>query len=226
MEGIAISVKDSGIGITEDKIRERLFKAFSQMDSSTTRQYGGSGLGLAISKKLAILMGGDLTVDSEVGKGSTFTFQFVVSLPDVLPSAQAAHAQTREVTPVLVAKGECFIFDTWNISRQVFVEHFTSFGFTCKIVETIDQLCLLPQTATFAISELDEDSEEMSAKIKQTKARFKIAVCRLRSPNEVRTEPSIDAIVSRHIKRDSLRNIVDQLLKSGNTIQPTTRTIP
>jgi hypothetical protein len=223
LKGIAISVKDTGIGITEEKIKERLFKAFSQMDSSTTRQYGGSGLGLAISKKLAILMGGDLTVDSEVGKGSTFTFQFVVSLPDVLPSAQAAHPQTREDNPVLVSKGECFIFDTWTISRQVFVEHFTSFGFTCKLVETIDQL---PQTATFAISELDEDSEEMSAKIKQTKALFKIAVCRLRSPNEVRTEPGIDAIVSRHIKRDSLRNIVDQLLKSGNTIQPTTRTIP
>jgi hypothetical protein len=226
LKGIVISVKDTGIGITEEKIKERLFKAFSQMDSSTTRQYGGSGLGLAISKKLAILMGGNLTVESEIGKGSTFTFHFVVSLPDVLPSSQVAHAQTGEDKKVPVSQGECFIFDTWNISRQVFVEHFTSFGFTCKLVETIDQLCVLPETAKFAISELDEDSEVMSATIKKTNARFKIAICRLRSPNEVRTEPGIDAIVSRHIKRDSLRNIVDQLLKSGNTIQPTTRTIP
>jgi hypothetical protein len=125
-----------------------------------------------------------------------------------------------------VKNEECFIYDTWNISRQVFVEHFTSFGFTCKIVETLEALQSLPKSATVAVSELDGTAEEMSAMFKRAKSRFKIAICRLRSPNEVKTEPGIDAIVSRHIKRDSLRNIVDQLLKSGNTIQPTARQIP
>lgn len=181
-------------------------------------------MGLAISKKLAILMGGDLTVESKVGKGSNFTFSFVVSLPEISPSDQTA--QTSENKTILVSKEDCVIYDSWNISRQVFLEHFASFGFACKLAESIDDLFKLPQTATFAVSELDDGDEEMSTKIKRTKARFKIAICRLRSPNEVRTEPGIDAIVSRHVKRDSLRNIVDQLLKSGNTIQPTTRQIP
>jgi signal transduction histidine kinase/CheY-like chemotaxis protein len=76
-------VSDTGIGMTPEQM-SRLFQAFSQADASTTRKYGGTGLGLAISHKFCEMMGGDLTVQSELGKGSTFT----VTLPaDVQPSA-------------------------------------------------------------------------------------------------------------------------------------------
>lgn len=77
---IKLSVEDTGIGIPPEKF-DKLFKAFSQVDSSTTRHYGGTGLGLAISKKLIELMQGEVGVDSQKGAGSTFWFIMTFKKP-------------------------------------------------------------------------------------------------------------------------------------------------
>ncbi len=78
-ESILFAVEDSGIGLTEEQA-SKLFVAFQQADSSTTRKYGGTGLGLAISRSFLTMMGGDIRVQSELGKGSVFTIRIPVQI--------------------------------------------------------------------------------------------------------------------------------------------------
>jgi signal transduction histidine kinase len=78
---ITLAVTDTGIGMTEEQLG-RLFEAFFQAEASTRSKYGGTGLGLAISRHFARMMGGDLTVKSAYGQGSTFTVRLPASVEE------------------------------------------------------------------------------------------------------------------------------------------------
>jgi CheY-like chemotaxis protein len=94
---LSFTVRDTGIGIASDKL-DMIFEAFQQADGTTSRKYGGTGLGLSISKKLAEMLGGAITVTSEVGVGSVFT----LFLPDELPAdstTSAIRVPHRQVEP-------------------------------------------------------------------------------------------------------------------------------
>jgi CheY-like chemotaxis protein len=117
---VTVSVADSGIGMNEATVA-KLFTTFTQADATITRRFGGSGLGLAITRQLARLMGGDVSVESEPGKGSTFTLTFLADAaearlaPAAQPAAPAAtDAQMRSLRGVKI-----LLVDDNAVNRQV-----------------------------------------------------------------------------------------------------------
>jgi two-component system sensor histidine kinase/response regulator len=123
---LRIAVTDTGIGIPADRI-DRLFKTFSQIDSSTTRHYGGTGLGLSIVKRLAELMGGEVGVSSDPGKGSTFWFT-------------VANEETDQ-QPGFGKLGQCrriLVVDDVPASRESLVNKLRYFTYEAVVVDSVD----------------------------------------------------------------------------------------
>ena len=118
---LKFSVRDTGIGIPEDR-QDRLFQSFSQVDASTTRQYGGTGLGLAISKQLVEMMGGTIGVDSKVGQGSTFFFSFEAEIAPGSPYINVERAQD------MLTGRRVLIVDDNATNRLILIRQLKSWG--------------------------------------------------------------------------------------------------
>ncbi|MDB5296013.1 MAG: hybrid sensor histidine kinase/response regulator [Phycisphaerales bacterium] len=127
--GLALkfSVRDTGVGIPADRV-QRLFKSFSQVDSSTTRKYGGTGLGLAIAKQLAELMGGRVGVESEVGRGSTFWFT-----ARLRPPAEGEPARPPAPTAPTLRGLRVLAVDDHAAYREILREQLSEWGFEVDV---------------------------------------------------------------------------------------------
>ncbi|KAL7415779.1 hypothetical protein BDY24DRAFT_382205, partial [Mrakia frigida] len=156
---VRVHVKDSVRPLPQ---MDRLFKSFSQIDSSITRSYGGSGLGLAISQSLAQLMGGSCTASSEVGVGSTFSFSFVAGRTSPVPNPFPRFSVGRSA--FIVSKSE-----NWA-SRDVLKSNLVAFGFSPVHPASG---CSLALSTTSRENLLSVSLQELAKmKEKQPKAKF------------------------------------------------------
>jgi CheY-like chemotaxis protein len=136
---VRLEVTDTGMGIDPGD-HQRLFQAFSQVDASTTRRFGGSGLGLAISKQLVEVMGGQLSVVSAVGQGSTFAFTLPLTRGAADPSPSSFGGHQLQGTRVLVV-------DDNATNRLILREQLTAWDLQPQVAESGVQALRLLHTA-------------------------------------------------------------------------------
>jgi PAS domain S-box-containing protein len=213
---IELSVRDTGIGIPPAAVA-RLFTSFSQVDASTTRRFGGTGLGLAISKRLIELMGGDITVDSEPGEGSTFR----ISLPAVDAEVPAKIALD-EGLPLLEGK-RILIVDDNATNREIVTRHAQSWGMEPVAMELpAEALELVAKGEPFDIAVLDMMMPEMdglalAGEIRQHRSESELPLLLLTSLGRLAQLPKgvFSAQLAKPLKASQLYNTLLNLLTAG-----------
>jgi len=144
---LAFAISDSGIGISEDD-QPTLFQPFSQVDASFTRKYGGSGLGLMITKELVELMGGEITVHSVKGEGSTFTFDTLFECATMIPSSENKTCPYPFALPNDKPLHLLLVEDN-DLNQLVASERLKQMGITCSIANNGLEAVEMVQKETF-----------------------------------------------------------------------------
>jgi two-component system sensor histidine kinase/response regulator len=222
---LRFEVTDTGIGIAE-AVQDRIFNSFSQADSFTTRKYGGTGLGLAICRQLATLMGGEIGVRSEVGRGSTFCFEVR------LEPAEATPTQTRLRRLNLVALRALIVDDNAS-NREILQQHLESCGIevtgTANSVEALAPLSA-GEGPPFDLGLVDDQMPGMDgfqlAKLIRNEPRWsalRLILLSTRDDQDSRDGSGLfDAVLTKPLRRSQLFACVTRVMSGqpGSAAEP------
>jgi signal transduction histidine kinase/CheY-like chemotaxis protein/HPt (histidine-containing phosphotransfer) domain-containing protein len=213
---VQFEVRDTGIGIPPDALA-RLFRPFSQVDASTTRVYGGTGLGLVICKRLVELMGGEISVVSEVGRGSTFTFSVVADVAD------ATSMTTMPMPAPEVAGRRALVVDDNPTNREILAAYLAAWRMVTVVVDGGDAaLRLVDEGEAFDLAILDYhmpgmDGLELATRLHAARPRLpQILLSSMGDPPG--GETPFHAMLTKPIKPSPLFNAILDALASAPTM--------
>ncbi len=234
---LLIVVRDTGIGMSEQTVK-RLFEAFIQADSSTTRRYGGTGLGLAITKRLINLMGGDIQVESELGRGSKFTIALPLrigthslSSQAKLPKAEEADTEfhpieTRDDLTRVPGEAQILLAEDHANNQKVAVARLKKLGYRVAVVENGSQVVelLLSENHPYRLVLMDwqmpqMDGLEATQLIRQAEKKsgghipiVGMTANAMKGDRETCLSAGMDDYISKPINLNELRRVLDKWL--------------
>ncbi len=214
---LIFSIKDTGIGIPEDKM-DRLFKSFSQVDASTTRTHGGTGLGLAISQRLAHMMGGEVWVESEYGKGTTFYFTIKAKA-----EASKQKVYLKAQPPELLGK-KVLIVDDNQTNRRILNVQTETWGMKPTVLsKPKEAIKLIEKNESFDLAILDYQMPEingidLASEIRKNENLKEIPIIILSSINQkeelLKINTKLDILfLTKPIKQAQLQQILLKAIK-------------
>ncbi len=221
---LQFSVRDTGIGIPPDRV-DKIFNSFSQADASTTRKFGGTGLGLTISKHLCELMNGTMWVESEYGKGSTFSFTVILDKVQGSKSGVASILSGKHV----------LIVDDNATNRRILSMQAASWGMGSHAVASAEEaLKLIKSKEKFDIAILDYHMPEMDGlmlalELRKIPQSMEMPIIMLTSAGnrEVVTETvgvNLTAYLNKPVKQSQMYDILVNIFEKGDAVQIHTHT--
>ncbi len=233
---LRFSVRDSGIGIPEER-RHRLFKAFSQADSSASRQFGGTGLGLSICRRLVELMGGEIGLESQVGVGSVFWFTIPVQMVGGFSNVHAtasppANPTIAPPTPVRANAGRkprILVAEDNEINQLYMKELLRLIGYDCDIAANGEAALTAFMEQRYDAILMDCQMPEMNgfeatAEIRRREANdpaigripiIALTANAMQGDRERCLEAGMDEYLSKPVKNDRLRQLLGEWVKAA-----------
>ncbi|MBW4487248.1 MAG: response regulator [Trichocoleus desertorum ATA4-8-CV12] len=221
---VRFAIRDTGVGIPSDRL-DRLFQPFTQIDSSTSRQYGGTGLGLVISQRLSELMGGRIWVDSEAGSGSNFYFSVIAKVAEDLSTSFNVRLPS-------LTKKRLLIVDDNATSRQNLMLQAQSWGMRARAASSAaEALAWLNQGEEFDVAVIDQqmpttDGLMLATTMRQQKDDQQLSLILLTTLQQTgiaRQNSNFAAVLSKPVKQSHFYDALNEIFDGVPTPSRSTR---